>query len=329
MISADSRHAGQPPHAAMEQAAEWFALLSSGAATAQEQTAWRRWLDDHPDHRHAWAFVERVSQRFAPLKTSPDPRVAASALERARILRKPRRRALAALAGLGLLGCSAWRIPLLRDTALSLAADYRNPIGAARLVQLPDGTQVWLNTASALNVNYGADLRRLTLVTGEILVDTARDERPLVVDTRQGRLRALGTRFTVRQDGETHLLAVYAGAVEVRPAAGVPAVVVPAGRQVRVHHDGVSDDMPADPAREAWTRGILLARDIPLSDVVAELGRYRLGHLSLDPAVAGLRVYGGFPLQDGDQALALLAQVLPIRVRHPMPWWTSIDARPL
>lgn len=317
-----------PPHAAMEQAAQWFALLSSGVATPADQASWRGWLEGHQDHRRAWSYVESVSRRFAPMQEQPDPRTAAAVLQRARTQHRPRRRALALLAGVGVLGWAAWRVPAVRDTALAMTADYRSPTGATRLVRLADGTQVWLNSASALDVDYRAGLRRLTLVAGEILVDTAKDDRPLVVDTPQGRLRALGTRFTVRQETDATLLAVYQGAVEVRTGSGEALQVVDAGRQLRFTHDRIGNSASADPAREAWTRGILLARDIALADVIRELGRHRRGHLSLDPAVADLRVYGGFPLHDTDQTLALLADVLPIRIRHPLPWWTSIDARP-
>jgi transmembrane sensor len=316
-----------PPHAAMERAAEWFALLSSGAATPQEQAAWRAWLDEHPDHRGAWRYVERVSQRFVPLQAGASSRVAAQALQRTRALRQPRRRALAMLALFGTLGVTAWRVPVLRDTIAGLASDYRNPVGAPRLVRLADGTQVWLNSGSAIDVDYGPALRRVVLTAGEILVETAGDSRPLVVDTPQGRMRALGTRYTVRRDGDETLLAVYAGAVEIRLDAGGEPRVIEAGRQTRFTASRIASEAAADPAREAWTRGLLLARDLTLEEVVAELGRYRLGHLSLDPAVAGLRVYGGFPLQDTDHALALLANALPIEIRRPLPWWLSIGPR--
>ncbi|MGS1010978.1 FecR domain-containing protein [Achromobacter anxifer] len=316
-----------PPHAAMEQAAEWFALLSSGAATPQERAAWRAWLDQHPDHSGAWRYVERVSQRFAPLHASDASRTAAQALQRTRALRQPRRRILAALAVFGILGITVRRVPVLRDTVAGLASDYRNPVGAPRLITLADGTQVWLNSGSAIDVDYGATLRRLILTAGEILVETGGDSRPLVVDTPQGRMRALGTRFTVRRDGAETLLAVYSGAVEIRLDAGGQLQVVGAGRQTRFSGSAIASEAPADPAREAWTRGILLARDISLDELLAELGRYRLGHLSLDPAVAGLRVSGGFPLRDTDHALALLANALPIEIRRPLPWWVSIGPR--
>jgi len=72
------------------------------------------------------------------------------------------------------------------------------------------------------------DLRRLSLVAGEILVQTAADpsRRPFVVDAPRGRPRALGTRFTVRLDGPETLEAVHQGAVEARTAdSGAPPII--------------------------------------------------------------------------------------------------------
>ncbi|WP_306430682.1 FecR family protein [Bordetella genomosp. 10] len=164
---------------------------------------------------------------------------------------------------------------------------------------------------------------------GEILIDTAQDprQRPFYVDTAHGRLRALGTRFDVRQGaGAQTRLAVYEGAVEVHTRAGATAIVR-AGSQVRYDADGVSAAAPADLAREAWTRGVLIAQNVPLADVVDELRRHYRGYLNLAPEAAGLRVFGSYPANDPDQALAMLESVMPIRVRRPLPWWVSIEAR--
>ena len=69
---------------------------------------------------------------------------------------------------------------------------------------------------------------------------------------------------------------------------------------------------PADNAREAWTRGLLLAEDIALHELIAELSRYRPGHITLAAEIANLKVYGAFPLQDTDRALNMLGATLPI-----------------
>jgi transmembrane sensor len=146
------------------------------------------------------------------------------------------------------------------------------------------------------------------------------------VGTAHGRVRALGTRFTVRErDGHT-LLAVHDGAVRVQPAGDAEPVTVYAGRQVRFHRHGIAAAEAADPARDAWARGVLLARDITLDKLVGELARYQYGHMGVSPAVADLRVFGSFPARRPEKALAMLEDLLPIRVRRPLPWWTTIEA---
>ncbi|OWT58441.1 iron dicitrate transport regulator FecR [Candidimonas nitroreducens] len=315
----------------MEEAAEWFALLRSGEATEADRHAWQSWLQAGAAQRSAWAYVERVSRRFAPIRASADPQAAAAVLQTARAQLVRRRQLLlgaAALGGSGLLGWALWRHTPLPAMTMAWTADYRTGTGETRQLALPDGTRVWLASASALDQDYRADLRRLRLVAGDIFIETAADARPFVVDTPQGRLRALGTRFNVRLESEQTAVAVYEGAVEVRTMASDGRLVLQAGQQARFDRHTVRAAGPADAAGASWIHGMLIAQDMPLSEVAAELARYRHGHLGVAPAVARLRVYGSFPLQDTDRALAMLAAILPIRVRHPLPWWSTIEARP-
>ena len=316
-------------HRAMEQAAEWYALLKSEEVTERDQKRWRTWLDYDPEHRQAWSYVESVSSRFAPIHATADPRLTADGLWQANARTIQRRRVLTSfvgLAGAGLLGWGAWQHTSLPLLARTWRADYHTATGETRELLLPDDTRVWLNTATAVNQRYDDHERRLQLVAGEVLIDTANDSsRPFRVDTPQGRLQALGTRFTVRLDGEQTLLAVYKGAVEAKTPQGVHALLQ-AGQQILFTKTTLGDLQPADAAREAWRRGVLLAQDIPLHEVVAELRRYRNGHLGLAPEVAELRVFGNFPLADTNETLDLLATVLPIRINRTLPWWVSIES---
>ncbi|WP_426077576.1 FecR domain-containing protein [Janthinobacterium sp. PSPC3-1] len=310
-------------HAAMRQAAEWFALLRSGEASDSDRHAWQAWLDQTHEHRDAWAHAETVARRFEPVRSPELRHAAADTLHGARAKSLSRRRVLGAIAILGggaLLGVEAWRAH-----PVYLLAQYHTGTGELRSLTLADGSSVWLNTASAFDTDYSASLRRLRLLDGEMLVDTAHDStRPLVVDTAHGRLRALGTRFTVRLvDGATYL-AVYGGAVEVRSSGGATRIVK-AGSQVTFSAAVIGKTEAADPAREAWSRGVLLADNMTLQDVVAELKRYHRGHIGVAPEVAQLRVLGGYPLHDLDKTLRMLAAVLPLRVRRPLPWWTTLE----
>lgn len=324
--------AQEPSHQIMEQAAEWYALLRSGAASAAERRKWQQWLDHAAEHQQAWRYVERVGQRFEPLHSSPDRDAAVRAFGQAATLAPRRRRAvllgLAGLLGAGGLGWGAWRYTPLPLIASAWGADHRAGVGETRRVVLPDGTQVWLKALSAFNVDFNAMQRRLQGLTGEMLIDTGRDPlRPFLVDTQQGRLQALGTRFTVRQDDADTLLTVFDGAVRVDAARSGATGIVAAGQQLRFTADALQALAPANPAHEAWTHGVLVADDTPLSDVVAELRRYRYGHLGLSPEVARLRVFGSYPINDADRALDMLASVLPIRVHRTLPWWISVEPR--
>ena len=314
----------------MEHAAQWFSMLQSGEATDADRSRWQAWMDSSVEHRQAWAFVERVSQRFQPIRTSVAPRLAVDAYDSAST-RLSRRRVMLSVAGTTgsvLLGWGLWHQTDLPDMAMAWVADHRTAVGKIRQTALPDGTNVWLNTASAFDQYYSADLRRLRLRVGEIFIQTAPDSvRPFVVETLHGSLRALGTRFTTRIEDDDTFIAVYEGAVEVTTASSGNTFVLRSGQQVHFNASEISAAAPADPAREAWHRGILLANGIPLSEVVSELRRYRSGHLALAPNIADLPVLGSFPLNDTDRALAMLCSVLPIQTRQTLPWWTSIEAR--
>jgi transmembrane sensor len=321
----------EPSHQVMEQAAEWYALLRTGSASASEQRKWKQWLDNAAEHQQAWRYVERVGRRFEPLHASPDRDAAVRAFGQAANGAPRRRRAvLLGLAGLaaGGLGWGAWRHTALPVMASTWGADHRAGVGETARVALPDGTQVWLKALSAFNVDFNPAQRRLQLVAGEMLIDTGRDPlRPFLVDTEQGRLQALGTRFTVRQDAGDTLVTVFEGAVRVDAARSHATGIVPAGQQLRFTAHALQTMAPANPAHEAWAHGVLVADNTPLLEVVAELRRYRYGHVGLSPELARMRVFGSYPINDADRALDMLSSVLPIRVQRTLPWWISVEPR--
>lgn len=313
----------------LEQAAQWYAALHDDGGPEQRD-AWARWLDERPQHRRAWAHIEAVSLRFAPLRVDGERDASARAVQVAarRTSRRQVLGSLAMLGGTGLAGWLAWRFTPLADRLTAWRSDYRTGVGERRDIVLADGTHVWLNTNSAFNVDYSDAHRRVTLTLGEILVDTGHDPlgRPFYVETASGRMQALGTRFTVRHDDGITLLVVFEGRVQIRNRAG-QVEMVEAGQQRTFTSDTIAGVQAADPAREAWSRGVILADDITLGALLTELSRYQFGHLSVDPAVAGLRVVGRFPADDPARMLAMLERDLPIRVRRSLPWWTSVAAR--
>lgn len=316
----------KPDHHVLQQAAQWYARLSVDSVDASTRDAWLRWHGQDAMHRQAWLYVERISERFAPLQD--DAELAALTLGRVRrgTSRRHALRSIALLCGGATLGWLGWRHSPLPQALQAWRADYHSGVGEVRALELLDGTRVWLNSASALNVDLQHDLRLLQLVEGEVLIETAVDNRPLIVQTQHGRMRPLGTRFSVQQTSQQTLLTVFEGAVKVDSTSNSSAIAH-AGEQLQFDSQQISAPRPADSARQSWRDGILLANDMPLSAFIEELARYRHGHFGVAPEVANLRVMGTFPLHDTEQTLAMLQNVLPIQVRRPLPWWLSIEAR--
>ena len=114
----------------------------------------------------------------------------------------------------------------------------------------------------------------------------------------------------------------------MRPADGAtPPQVVASGQQLRFTRSAIGAAQAAEPARQAWASGVLLAEDTALGELVRTLSQYRSGYLGCDPRVAALRVTGAFPIHDTDRALEMLTAALPVRVRTTLPWWTTVDPR--
>jgi len=311
--------------AVVRRAAEWMARLWSGEASDQDRAACERWRAQHPDHERAWNRLQSFEDKLHAL-----PREAARHALREPV-RTGRRRALqllgltAAVGGIAaaLRGTEAWQLA---------ASDHSTRTGEIREIALPDGTRVVLGTATAIDLRFDAHERRLVLRAGEILVTTAPDpasaHRPFRVHSRQGSVEALGTRFIVRQEAEASRVAVFEGAVAVRPARTPEAMVrVGAGQGTVFFADRAqAPDAVADSAA-AWTRGVLVAEDMRVADFVAELARYRPGVLRCDPEVAELRVTGVFSLRDTDRALENLALALPVSAAYRTRYWVTVRAR--
>jgi len=306
-------------HAVLEAAARWYVELRCDDANDATREAHHRWLAAHPGHRQAWERLARLQERLERV----GPGVARPALASARLKRRETLKVLALLlAGSGSAALS-WRLTPLP----TLMADQRTATGEQRTLQLDDGSQVQLDTATAVNIRYSPQLREVQLLRGEILVQTARDAqaRPFVVHTPQGSVRALGTRFVVRSEGERTRVCVLEHAVQVRTATLLPAVRVEAGQQLQFGADQLGPVQPGNRQADAWTRGMLVANDWRLQDLISELQRYRSGYLGCAQQVAQLRISGAFHLADINAVLDNLAATLPVRIRHFTPYWARVE----
>ena len=316
MTAASSRPV--PAHV-LDAAIAWQLTLDSSTALEREEFA--KWHAAHEEHARAWRQLGMLDQRFSVAK---GPARNALLQSREGIRRRVRKlgsglASVVVIIGLGLFVSERY-LPL--DYWL---ADQRTATGEQRTVRLSDGTLLNLNTHSAVDVRFDDERRLIVLQEGEILVETGHgDARPFIVETREGSMRALGTRFLVKREDDGTRLSVLQSAVAAHAQANPQELVLREGQQVLLRSDGLGSIAALTPGADAWTRGMLMVDNARLGDLLHELGRYRRGHLGVALEVADLRITGSFPLHDTDKALSALLPTLPVQIERHTPYWVTV-----
>jgi transmembrane sensor len=293
-------------------AAQWLALLESGAATERDHAALQHWRDSHPQHEQTWQKAQTLRQRFSDLPQA----LAMASLDRP----QPGRRAVLKRAlGIAALVPTAWLVS--RQLPIEAwRADLHTATGERRRMPLADGGSLQLNTATAVDMDLAQ--RRITLVDGELALNVP-GPAAMTVQTRYGELRVSQAEVCVRQMAKGCLVSVLQGSVQVRDLNG-QMVTLPGGRQASLQADGLGAWAPFDVLQPGWRDGVLTAQNQALGDFLRELERYRPGVLRWDPSLETLRVTGSFRLDDTDRILNLLAQTLGLEVQARTRYWVTL-----
>ncbi|EZP62634.1 FecR domain-containing protein [Pseudomonas sp. RIT357] len=293
-------------------AAQWLALLESGAATERDHAALQHWRDSHPQHEQTWQKAQSLRQRFSALPQA----LAMASLDRP----QPGRRAVLKRAlGVAALLPTAWLISrqLPIDT---WRADLRTATGERKRLPLADGASLQLNTATAVDVDMAH--RRVSLVDGELAL-TVPGAAAMTVQTRYGQLLVSHADVCIRQLASGCLVSVLKGTVQVRDLSGQMATLQ-AGQQAPLKAGGLGARALFDVLQLGWRDGVLTAQNQPLGDFLRELERYRPGVLRWEPRLETLRVTGSFRLDDTDRILNLLASTLALDVQYRTRYWVSL-----
>lgn len=308
-----------PNRQVFEAAASWYVQFQAEPPTLAEQRAWQLWIDSDPAHLAAWSQMEQLQRHLGTLPQDFKRRALNSGQQRRQVLKL-----LLLATGTGFVG---WN--LQQHSSLgNVWADYTTRVGQRRNLTLADGSQIQLNTETAIDVSFDATQRLIRLRAGEILIQTGKlgDQRPFFVETRDGRIQALGTRFSVHQLSGSTRVGVLEDWISIQPGEDLGAArILTAGEGADFDRRHVGLTHPFRPSEVAWSNGQLIVLDARLGDVLDELGRYRNGVLQCDDRAQDLRVSGTFRLDSTDAALANLQASLPINVRYFTRYWVSIS----
>lgn len=298
--------------------------LSLDSANPLEREAFARWHAAHEEHARAWRQLGLLDQRFS---VASGPARTALLQSRESLRRRMRQMGSGVASVVVMIGLALFAGERFLPVDYWLA-DQRTATGEQRTLRLSDGTLLNLNTHSAVDVRFDAKQRLIVLQEGEILVETGHgDARPFIVETREGSMRALGTRFLVKREEQGTRLSVLQSAVAAHPQSSPQEQILREGQQVLMRGDGLGPVLALNPGADAWTRGMLVVDNARLGDLVGELGRYRRGHLGIAPEIADLRITGSFPLHNTNLALSALLPTLPVQIEQRTPWWVTVVAK--
>lgn len=314
----------------LKAATNWYAKLNADNVSVADRLAFQNWRQASEDNDQAWQKVQSIAGQFdgiaptiskATLLTANQPK----SLDRRRILKNLGIVAAATTTGWLTYQQQPWQ---------TLTADYTTQTGGQREIRLTDNTKIILNTNSAINIAYTAQSRTVMLIKGEVFIETGHgsdSNLPFIVQTHQGNVRALGTKFTVRNNGNYHTVAVFEGAVEITPT---PTTALTHGSSLRVNQGDMvtfgeryfSQTKPLTPGADLWVKGMINVVKMPLKDFVLELRRYHKGILRCDSNAAQILISGAFPIKDMDALFASLERTYPVRIDSVTKYWVVVKA---
>lgn len=158
---------------------------------------------------------------------------------------------------------------------------YYNVISTARSgiyeVVLPDGSSVWLNSASSIRFPATFTGReRLVELSGEAWFEVKHaDKIPFLVRSKGITTAVMGTAFDIKSypDQEAIIVSVQRGQVKIQTGNKV-LTTLEKGRQVRIREDATFIQKDIDTSYIAtWKQGDLFYKDEPLQDIVSDLQR--------------------------------------------------------
>jgi transmembrane sensor len=297
-----------------EIAARWLLRREEADWSGEDQAEFEEWLEASTENKvaywrleHGWQKADRLA---ALQQSSPALSHGPWRLWRLATLAAP----LAACLILGVLAVS--------KADFARRKTYVTEIGAREIVPLADGTQVELNTATTLRAAVKDQVREVWLDSGEAYFEVIHDPaRPFVIHAGSRTLVDLGTKFSVRRNGDRVEVAVVSGRVRLEdgPAAMSFTPVTLTGGDIAIIQGRSTSVAPnsIDKVNDllSWRQGLLIFDRSTLADAASEFNRYSQRKLVIaDPTIARMRISGRFESSNVEAFTRLLHQAYGLNV---------------
>jgi len=195
-------------------------------------------------------------------------------------------------------------------------------IGEHKVVELPDSSKVELNTATKLHAALRHDRRELWLDAGEAFFEVKHlPDRPFVVHAGKETVTVLGTKFSVRREGDKVTVSVLEGRVRIDDAdvlTSERSTIIAAGDVVVTNGLTTLLRPRSEDVVErslAWRGGTLAFDQTTLSNAADEFNRYNAKQIIIvDSTTAKMRISGTFQASNVDAFARLLRDAYGLNV---------------
>ena len=195
---------------------DYFLHILKGRATGKERSDFFRDLEQSPERKREYMALEKlwVAHNMAFHKTSSKTRKH-SFEEFWQAVHQPRRRiglwsVVSAAAAVLIFAFLAGRV-LFPDLTLTSpeTISLSSPKGNISQVELKDGTRIWLNSSSEVDIEIYGDRKTMVNLDGEAYFDVPHiADRDFIVRTGDYHIHDLGTEFNVNYDKEEAKISV-------------------------------------------------------------------------------------------------------------------------
>jgi len=290
-------------------ASVWLDRSDCEGWTGRDDVALEAWLNEEPVNRITYWRMEAAWERTQ--------RLAALHIPKTRQRKWPSFFQMTAV----FAAVTAVGVGFLSYLSQPMGATYATSIGGRETIVLADGTQVELNTDSAVRVLDTTRERKIWLQKGEAYFQVTHDSaRPFTVYAGDRRVTDLGTKFDIRQEADHLEVAVVEGRVRL-DAGSVDQqsrpVVLSEGQVAVATADKMS--MTRRTAREltrelSWRRGLLVFDSTPLSEAAQQLNRYNRTKIVIaNDAVGRLPITGTMSATDPVEFFHMVQMVFAVR----------------
>lgn len=285
-------------------AAAWIAHRDGDDWSQALQRELDAWLDESTAHRVAYLRLHAAWQRCDRLRAL---RASDSALRPVNVASfvpsapRPRPMGLPAWSYRVAAGVAALSLAVVLVGDPTLPGNeqvFATPLGARVTVSLQDGSKLTLNTSTELRAKIERAERTVWLDNGEAYFDIAHDpSRPFVIVAGKRRVTVVGTKFTLRRDGDRLEVDVVEGRVQLQVRDLSPTLLSRGDKAVGEGNNVLvkSKTDQRAVAAPSWLEGRLVFDQMTIAQAATEFNRYNHKKLVVaDPTAAAIRIGGSF-----------------------------------